>query len=446
MASLLRQLLTLAAITGGAAWVITAYDLSPDASSGGPGRERPAPLVEVEPIATVRLERSISAVGTGRARRSVEIRPSGTGRVEGISFASGDLVTEGAALVRLDDASERAAVAEAEAEIEETTAAYDRAATLQKQGRVTGQSFEGARADLQRAEARLGRVRAALQERVIRAPFTGIIGLTDLTEGALVARETIIATLEDLTVLRVEFRTPERFFADVAVGDEVRVETTIHPGETFDGEVVAVDRRVDETSRAFRVRAEIPNGDMKLPSGLFLRVTMVLAARMGVVAPEQAVIIEGDGAFVYVVDAEGVVERRAITVGQRAGGMAEALRGLAPGERVVTRGIQKVRDGAPVRIIGEGAPAGGKPSGAPEGGGPGAEPTAGEPAAASVTAASAPTASAPASSDPAASVPAPAPAASPAAPTPATPTPAASPASPAASAPAAGAATGAPRT
>jgi membrane fusion protein (multidrug efflux system) len=455
MASLLRQLLTLAAITGGAAWVITAYDLSPDASSGGPGRERPAPLVEVEPIATVRLERSISAVGTGRARRSVEIRPSGTGRVEGISFASGDLVTEGAALVRLDDASERAAVAEAEAEIEETTAAYDRAATLQKQGRVTGQSFEGARADLQRAEARLGRVRAALQERVIRAPFTGIIGLTDLTEGALVARETIIATLEDLTVLRVEFRTPERFFADVAVGDEVRVETTIHPGETFDGEVVAVDRRVDETSRAFRVRAEIPNGDMKLPSGLFLRVTMVLAARMGVVAPEQAVIIEGDGAFVYVVDAEGVVERRAITVGQRAGGMAEALRGLAPGERVVTRGIQKVRDGAPVRIIGEGAPAGGKPSGAPEGGGPGAEPTAGEPAAA--PAASAPTASAPASSDPAASVPAPAPtpaaspaaptpAASPAAPTPAAPTPAASPASPAASAPAAGAATGAPRT
>jgi membrane fusion protein (multidrug efflux system) len=449
MASLLRQLLTLAAITGGAAWVITAYDLSPDASSGGPGRERPAPLVEVEPIATVRLERSISAVGTGRARRSVEIRPSGTGRVEGISFASGDLVTEGAALVRLDDASERAAVAEAEAEIEETTAAYDRAATLQKQGRVTGQSFEGARADLQRAEARLGRVRAALQERVIRAPFTGIIGLTDLTEGALVARETIIATLEDLTVLRVEFRTPERFFADVAVGDEVRVETTIHPGETFDGEVVAVDRRVDETSRAFRVRAEIPNGDMKLPSGLFLRVTMVLAARMGVVAPEQAVIIEGDGAFVYVVDAEGVVERRAITVGQRAGGMAEALRGLAPGERVVTRGIQKVRDGAPVRIIGEGAPAGGKPSGAPEGGGPGAEPTAGEPAA--------PAASAPASSDPAASVPAPAPtpaaspaaptpAASPAAPTPAAPTPAASPASPAASAPAAGAATGAPRT
>jgi membrane fusion protein (multidrug efflux system) len=362
-------------------------------------------------------------------------------------------VTEGAALVRLDDASERAAVAEAEAEIEETTAAYDRAATLQKQGRVTGQSFEGARADLQRAEARLGRVRAALQERVIRAPFTGIIGLTDLTEGALVARETIIATLEDLTVLRVEFRTPERFFADVAVGDEVRVETTIHPGETFDGEVVAVDRRVDETSRAFRVRAEIPNGDMKLPSGLFLRVTMVLAARMGVVAPEQAVIIEGDGAFVYVVDAEGVVERRAITVGQRAGGMAEALRGLAPGERVVTRGIQKVRDGAPVRIIGEGAPAGGKPSGAPEGGGPGAEPTAGEPAAASapaasVPAASAPAASAPASSDPAASVPAPAPtpAASPAAPTPATPTPAASPASPAASAPAAGAATGAPRT
>ncbi len=357
MASLLRQLLVLALITAAAAWAIMNRQ-GDDESTANARRERPAPMVEVEETRIARIERSVSAVGTGRARRSVELRPVDAGRVTGIAFQPGDLVEEGAALVTLDSASELAALAEAEAGIEEARAAYERAEALQKQGRVTGQSYERARADLLRAEARLGRARAELEERVIRAPFAGLHGLTDLTEGALVGRDTAIATLEDLSVLRVEFRAPERFFADVAVGDAVRVETTIHPGETFDGRVVAIDRRVDETSRAFRVRAEIPNPDLKLPSGLFLRVTLVFDARDGVAAPEQAVTVEGDGAYVYVVDAEGTVARRPITVGQRHDGMAEAISGLAPGEKVVTRGIQKVSDGAKVRLPGAGKPGG----------------------------------------------------------------------------------------
>ncbi|MFT4795751.1 MAG: membrane fusion protein (multidrug efflux system) [Paracoccaceae bacterium] len=352
MASLLRQLLALAFITAAAAWAIMSQQSAGDDAATA-SRARPAPVVEVEPARIARVERSVSAVGTGRARRSVELRPVDAGRVLNIAFASGDLVAEGAALVTLDSASEVAALAEAEAGLEETRAAYARAEALQKQGRVTGQSFEGARADLLRAEARLGLARADLEERVIRAPFAGLVGLTDLTEGALVGRDTAIATLEDLSVLRVEFRTPERFFAEIALGDQVRVETTIHPGETFEGRVVAIDRRVDETSRAFRVRAEIPNPDLKLPSGLFLRVSLVFDARDGVVAPEQAVTVEGDGAYVYVVDADGKVERRAVVIGQRRDGMAETISGLAAGENVVTRGIQKVSDGTKVRLPGD---------------------------------------------------------------------------------------------
>jgi membrane fusion protein (multidrug efflux system) len=382
MASLTRQLLALAAMTGAAAWAIVVYQPDGDVADEASRRDRGAPIVEVATIDTARIERSVSAVGTGRARRSVDLRPVGAGRVMEIAFAPGDLVAEGQVMVTLDSATEVAAVAEAEAEIQEARAAYDRAEALQKQGRVTGQSFEGARADLQRAEARIGRARAALADREIRAPFAGLVGLTDLTEGALVGRDTIITTLEDLSVLRVEFRTPERFFDDVAVDDRIRVETTIHPGETFNGRVVAVERRVDETSRAFRVRAEIPNPDLKLPSGLFLRVTLVFDARIGVVTPEEAVTIDGEGASVFVVDADGGVAKRDIVVGQRRNGMAEALSGLAVGEQVVTRGIQKVRDGGTAKIAGapEGKGANGKPgadtprSGKPGSGKPGAAP------------------------------------------------------------------------
>lgn len=365
MASLLRQLLVLALITAAVAWAIASQQNAAGDAAGAGRRARPAPMVEVEPARTARIERTVSAVGTGRARRSVQLRPVDSGRVLDIDFASGDLVEQGAALVTLDKATELAALAEAEAGIEEARAAYARAEALQKQGRVTGQSFERARADLLRAEARIGRARADLEDRVITAPFAGLVGLTDLTEGALIGRDTIIATLEDLSVLRVEFRAPERFFADVDIGAAVRVETTIHPGKTFDGIVVAVDRRVDETSRAFRVRAEIPNPDLLLPSGLFLRVTLVFDARDGVAVPEQAVTVEGDGAYVYVVGEDRKAERRAITVGRRKDGLAEAVDGLAPGENVITRGIQKVSDGTVVRLPGDAPPAGKRGKGAP---------------------------------------------------------------------------------
>jgi membrane fusion protein (multidrug efflux system) len=365
MASLLRQLLVLALIIAAAAWAIASQQEAPADTAAAGRRARPAPMVEVEPARTARIERTVSAVGTGRARRSVELRPVDSGRMLDIAFAPGDLVEEGAALATLDKASELAALAEAEAGIEEARAAYARAEALQKQGRVTGQSFEGARADLLRAEARIGRARADLEDRVIRAPFAGLVGLTDLTEGALVGRDTIIATLEDLRVLRVEFHAPERFFADVSIGAAVRVETTIHPAETFNGVVVAIDQRVDETSRAFRVRAEIPNPDLLLPSGLFLRVTLVFDTRDGVAVPEQAVTVEGGGAFVYVVDDDRKVERRAITVGQRNDGLAEAVDGLMPGENVITRGIQKVSDGVVVRLPGDAPPAGKPGKGAP---------------------------------------------------------------------------------
>lgn len=364
MRALLRQLIILALIFAAAAWAIDRNASPEEDAPPAARRERPAPKVEVAAAVGTMIERTVSAVGTGRARLSVQLRASDAGRVEEIAFRPGDQVETGDLLIRLDDASERAAVAEAEAEYDETRAAHERALALQQQGRVTGSAYDTARADMLRAEARLLAARAALEDRTLRAPFAGVLGLTDLTVGALAGRDLTITTLEDLSALEVEFSAPERFFAAVAVGDRIRAQTAIHPEGPVDGIVTAVERRVDEATRSFRIRAEIPNEDLNLPSGLFLRVTLVLEARPGIAIPEIAVIYEGGGAYVFALRDDGTVERRRIEAGGRWDGMVEAVSGLAEGERVVTRGLQKMRDGMAVQIAG--GPVAGAAAAAPE--------------------------------------------------------------------------------
>ena len=146
---------------------------------------------------------------------------------------------------------------------------------------------------------------------------------------------------------------PERFFGDVEAGAPVRARTRIFPDETFTGVVEAIDRRVDEVSRAFLVRARFDNPGLRLPAGVFMQVDLVMGSRPGVLAPEESLVTEAGEVHLYVVAPDDTVQRRAVTIGGRRAGAAEILEGLEAGERVVVRGLQKVRDGASVRVLGE---------------------------------------------------------------------------------------------
>ena len=351
MASVLKQIAVLAVLGAGTAFAVDRWVLSAPPEQAAETRARPAPGVEVAEVRLGEVERVISAVGSGRAVQSVELRVSDDGRVTEVLFRAGDPVRAGDPLLRLDDAQERAALAEAEAALEEARAAFQRADALRAQGRVTGTAFESARNDLARTEARHDRAATDLERRTLLAPFEGVIGFSDIDLGAVVTRTTVIARLDDLRAIEADFAIPERFFAEVALGDAVRAVTAARPDEVFAGEVAAIDRRVDEGTRSFRVRARFDNPDLRLPAGAFLRVELVLEAREGVLAPEEALVAEGGAAFAYVVGADDRVERRAVSLGARRAGEAEILDGLEPGERVVTRGVQKVRPGAPVRVM-----------------------------------------------------------------------------------------------
>ncbi|MEO0587300.1 MAG: efflux RND transporter periplasmic adaptor subunit [Planctomycetota bacterium] len=354
MASFIRQTLLLTALTAAAAGAAVWWGEQGDEAGAAPARRGFGPTaVETVEVAVERVERTVTAVGTGRPKRSVELKVSDDGRVEEVLFSDGDTVRQGRPLLRLDDASERAALAEAEAAVTEARAGYDRAEALRQQGRVTGSVYDIARAELSRAEARRDAALVNLDRRVLRAPFDGVVGFSDIEPGAFATSGVAVATLDDLSVLMAEFTLPERFFAEVGPGRAVRATTRALPGEVLEGEVDVIDRRVDEATRAFLVRARFPNPDGRLPGGLFMRIELVLQARDGVMAPEEALVPQGGGLVLYVVDDEDRARLRQVEVGARRAGRAEILEGLEAGERVIVRGVQKVRDGAPVRVQGD---------------------------------------------------------------------------------------------
>lgn len=357
MASLLRQIGALVVLGGlGYGGWIAWERLSPaSASQQDGGAARPAPLVVAAEATFAPIERSVFAVGSGLALQRVDLQTTVAGRVETVNFEGGEAVEQGHVLLTLADDAARAALAEAEADLAEARAAYARVQALRDSGRVAVAALDTAAAELARSEARVAGARDDLANRTLRAPFAGVVGFPLVDPGAVVDANTVVGSLDDLSAIRVDFRVPERFFGDVAAGAAVRAETQVWPDEVFGGEVIGVSRRVDPVTRSFDVRARIDNADFRLPSGVFLRVALVLDSRMAVLAPEESVVALGDETAVFVV-ADGVAHRRVVALGARQAGRVEVVSGLEAGELVVTRGVQRLRDGLPVRVEVEAAP------------------------------------------------------------------------------------------
>jgi membrane fusion protein (multidrug efflux system) len=180
------------------------------------------------------------------------------------------------------------------------------------------------------------------------APFDGLVGIRRVDLGARVDDDTVITTLDDRSRMIVEFSLPELLYGQVSPGLEVQARSASLPDRVFTGKVTTVDTRVDVVSRAFKVRASLPNPDLILPAGLFVLVDVTLGEREAVVVAEEAVVTEAGRSFLYVAG-EARAERRPVTLGTRSVGYVEIADGVSAGELVVTRGLQRMRDGIPIR-------------------------------------------------------------------------------------------------
>ncbi len=313
-----------------------------------------APAVEVI-VAAARLERfddRIEALGTLRANESVQLSSSITETVSAVNFDDGDRVAAGTLLVELTSDEEHAQLEEARATVEEARRQYERVQSLQQQGTAAASLLDERRRDWDTAKARLTAIESRLKDRLIRAPFAGVIGLRNISVGALVEPGDTIATLDDDSVMKLEFPVPSIHLGALRPGLPIVARSDAFPGREFAGEVQAVDSRIDPVTRAVLVRARLPNPDHALRPGLLLRIELRSNPRDGIAIPEEALIGLGGTQSVFVVDpADNTVTQREVRLGGRRPGVAEIVAGLKAGEQVVTQGTIKIKAGDRVSIL-----------------------------------------------------------------------------------------------
>jgi membrane fusion protein (multidrug efflux system) len=187
-----------------------------------------------------------------------------------------------------------------------------------------------------------------VSDRTITAPFAGVLGLRQVSPGALVTPGTVITTLDDDSSIKLDFTLPESALSALATGQAVAARSDAWPGQQFDGRIAQVDSRVDPQTRAIKVRAELPNPDGKLRAGMLLRVDVALPQRQALVVPEIAVQQEGEQAYVFRVNAQGAVDKVPVRLGSRREGAVEVASGLAPNDRIVVEGTVKLHPGSKV--------------------------------------------------------------------------------------------------
>lgn len=272
------------------------------------------------------------------------------GRVDTIGFAAGDKVEAGAPLVRLDDRTQQANLREARVALDEARSAYERALSLSGQKFATQASVEQAKSAFERAKSAVDRAEEDLSDTVIKAPFAGVIGMTRIDNGARIDSDTVIAPLDDLAEVELEFQVPEIFLTRVTAGQAVTARSDAFGDREFGGEVTAIDSRINPASRAFTVRASVANPDLSLRAGMFMHIGLVLDTRQSVSVPEEAIVTENAETFIYLV-ADNKAVRRPVKLGKRLDGTVEVVSGVEAGEDVISSGVQNVDDGGAVEII-----------------------------------------------------------------------------------------------
>ena len=317
-----------------------------------------------EAVTTIVAERAewsgvLDSIGTMAAVQGVTVSADLPGTVERVSFESGQAVTAGAVLAVLDTRQEQAQLAALEAQRELARLTYERLEGLLKEKVISKAEFDRAMADLRQTDARVGEVRAVIQRKTIRAPFTGILGIRQVNLGQYLAGGDALVTLQSLDPIYVNFGVPQQSAAQVSIGRPVRITTDDAAGATWTGKVTAIDAQVNESTRNVQVQATLSNPGGKLRPGMFVRAGLGIGTAQSVIAlPASAINYAPYGDSVFVVaelkDESGRtykgVRQQFVKLGAARGDQIAVVSGVNPGEEVVTSGVFKLRNGAAIQI------------------------------------------------------------------------------------------------
>ena len=307
-----------------------------------------ATLVLVETIDLAVDTVTVRAIGTGEALKSASIYPSVAGEVIEVAFQAEQRVVEGTPLVRLDDKHQRLAVRLAQVAVKEARRQVKRLEKLAPSGATSLARLETARAALESAGLRLDQAKAALEDRIVHAPFDGVIGLTEIDKGDRVTEDTLIATLDDRSVILVEFNLPEEYASRVKVGDTVSVRPWTMPDRDMQGTISARGSRIDAVTRSLRVKARIPNLDDSIRPGTSFEVELGFKGRSYPSVREVAVLWSRDGAYLWRV-VDGKADKVFVKIVRRDHGRILVDGALQAGDTIVVEGVQGLRRGQSVK-------------------------------------------------------------------------------------------------
>lgn len=307
--------------------------------------------VETIVTSTAPLSNELSATGTLYSNESVVITAEVAGKVTQLFFDDGEKASAGQVLLQLDQSVLTAERDRAQANLSLSEANIRRAERLLQEQAISERERDEAYAKWRLDEASLRLTEAQLAKTVIKAPFSGMLGLRRVSIGEYLQPGETIVTLDDIDPIKVDFRVPEVFAHQLRVGQAIRMNVDAVPGRTFTGKVFAIDPQIDVNGRSVMMRAKVVQEEGPLRPGMFARIALVLEERPNaLMIPEEALIPGGDRQQVFKV-VDGKVEATVVETGLRTKGKVEITKGLEPGETIITAGQIKVRPGMPVTAL-----------------------------------------------------------------------------------------------
>jgi membrane fusion protein (multidrug efflux system) len=316
--------------------------------------EAPPQQVIVAPVISKEISDIVEALGTARANESVTITSNVSEKVNSINFEDGQQVKLGDTLVVLEQAEEQANLLHSKAVLGERKLALDRLRRLAKKNLIPPDELDRARLAMEQAEANITAIKARINDRIIRAPFDGVMGLRELSVGTLIESGDKVATLDDVRIIKLDFSVPAVFLSELKPGLKIEAQADAIANKIYKGEVKSVDSRVDPVSRSVKVRAVLPNTDGRIVPGILMQIRLLRNLHQALIIPEAALLPMGEKQFVMLrssKDAKDLAEKREIKIGSRIPGWVEVIHGLTQTDQVITHGNNKVRNGARIKIL-----------------------------------------------------------------------------------------------
>jgi len=316
------------------------------------GQRGPVPVF----VADIRPEtyvEKIEALGRLKANESVTITASVTEILRALHFDDGDRVNEGQILAEMTNQEENALLEEAQSKYAEAKRQYQRVQSLLESNLSNEATLDQRREAFESTRARLLATQSRLDDRLILAPFSGVLGLRNISVGTLVNPGDTVTTLDDDSVMKLDISLPSIYLQHLKSGLTIEAKSNELSEHTFSGQVTSVDSRINPRTHSILVRAKLPNPQFLLRPGMLMTVTITTIEQQSLLVPEEALIQEGHKKFVFIVDPQSPqkVKKQELLTGARSNGKALILSGLTAGDKVVTHGIMKLKNGAAIKVL-----------------------------------------------------------------------------------------------